>query len=88
MPVEKFHLTREKSYSYLDLFGRPTLVIYMSNVYDIHRVNFQITYTYNSSWLLFKPIILVGFFMFIFVVLIFYFRLDLTTSKREREKQE
>ncbi len=89
LPIEKYHLTREKSFSYLDLFGRPTLVITMQNVYDIHRLNFSINYTYNSSWLLFKPVLLIGFFLCLFICMIFYFRLDLSSkSKLEKDKTE
>lgn len=87
LPVEKYHLAREKSFSHLDLFGRPTLVITMQNVYDLHRVNFTVNYTYNSSWLLFKPALLIGFFMCLFVSLILYFRLDLS-SKAEADKEK
>jgi len=89
LPAEKYHLTREKSFSYLDLFGRPTLIITMNNVYDVHRFDFNVNYTYNSNWLLFKPILVIGFFLCIFVSLIFYFRLDLTsTSEAQKEKMD
>lgn len=89
LPLEKYHLAREKSFSYLDLFGRPTLVITMQNVYDFHRVNFSVNYTYNSSWLLFKPALLIGFFMCLFVTMILYFRLDLSSrAESEKEKKE
>lgn len=82
-------MTREKSFSYLDLFGRPTLVITMQNVFDLHRVNFTVNYTYNSSWLLFKPALLIGFFMCLFVTMILYFRLDLSSKvESEKEKKE
>jgi len=59
----------------------------MQNVYDIHRVNFTVNYTYNSSWLLFKPALLIGFFFCLFISMILYFRLDLS-SKTEKEKSE
>jgi oligosaccharyltransferase complex subunit alpha (ribophorin I) len=88
LPVEKYHLAREKSFSYLDFFGRPTLVITMNNVYDIHRFDFSVNYTYNSNWLLFKPILVIGFFFFIFICLIVYFRLDLSSSVGEKPKQK
>lgn len=91
LPAEKYHLAREKSFSYLDLFGRPTLIITMSNVYDIHSFDFYVNYTYNSSWLLFKPMLVVGFFLFIFLTLILYFRLELSNvsvSKLNKEKLE
>merc|ERR1711957_254164 len=89
LPVEKYHLAREKSFSYLDFFGRPTLIITLNNVYDIHRIDFIVNYSYNSSWLLFKPMLVVGFFLSMFLCLIFYFRLDLSsTSDKESHKEK
>ena len=85
MPIEsKYTVSNEKSYSYLDLFGRPTVVITMKNVYDIHKVNFQIYYKFNPIWLLIKPTILIGFIFAFFVLVISYFRLELSLKKKSK----
>jgi len=79
LPIEaKFQIIYEKSYSYLDLFGRPTVVINMKNCYDIHKVNLSVNYTYSKLTLFFKPLLVVLFFFALFVAIIGYFRTDLT----------
>ena len=87
--TSKYTLTDEKSFSYLDLFGRPTVLIEMDNVYDKHKSNFVISYKYSKFNLLFKPLLVVLFYFGIFLLLIVYFRANLTLrSKLDKEKDE
>jgi len=82
LPVDsKYTVTHEKYYSFLDLFGRPLVVINMKNAYDIHNIYFQITYTYSSFWLFVKPFIMISFFLSLFAFLIIYSRMDISLSR-------
>jgi Ribophorin I len=84
----KYTVTTTKYFSFLDFFGRPTVILNMKNAYDIHNVYFQIEYHYSSSWLLLKPVILIGFFLFIFALLIVYFRVDISLSDSPSNKEK
>ena len=87
LPIDKYTVSHEKYYSFLDFFGRPMVVINVKNAYDIHNVYFQINYDYSPVWLLVKPIILVSFFLMIFGSLILYFRIELSLSGSPKIKQ-
>jgi len=46
LPTEsKYQIAYDKYFSYLDLFGRPIVVITMSNSFDIHRIPFQVIFS-------------------------------------------
>jgi len=87
LPISsKFQITHEKSFSYLDLFGRPTVSITMNNVYDIHKVNFVVTYKFSKFNLYFKPLLVVCFFFAMFLLIIGYFRSDLSLKSKNKEE--
>ena len=89
LPVDgKYEITYEKEYGCLDLLGRKSVVITMSNVYDIHKVNFQIYYNYSSWALISKPVILCVYFFVIFAALIIYFRADVSLDREEEKKEK
>ena len=69
----------------LDLIGRNAVVIKLKNVYDIHKVNFQILYKYNESNLYKKPMIIICYFLAIFLSLIVYMRADLSLNKNKEK---
>eukprot|EP00340_Litonotus_pictus_P001748 CAMPEP_0170516410 /NCGR_PEP_ID=MMETSP0209-20121228/2625_1 /TAXON_ID=665100 ORGANISM="Litonotus pictus, Strain P1" /NCGR_SAMPLE_ID=MMETSP0209 /ASSEMBLY_ACC=CAM_ASM_000301 /LENGTH=425 /DNA_ID=CAMNT_0010801277 /DNA_START=227 /DNA_END=1501 /DNA_ORIENTATION=+ len=85
LPIEaSYKVTYEKSFSFLDLFGRTTVVITMNNLFDIHHIPVEIEYNFNSAWLLFKPFLLVGFFALVFMVLIVYNRIEISLNSEEK----
>ena len=89
LPIDgKYEITYEKEYGCLDLLGRKSVVITMSNVYDIHKVNFQIYYNYSSWALISKPVILCVYFLIIFAALIIYFRADVSLDREEEKKEK
>lgn len=67
LPFDVEEQSTEKIYSYLDTAGRTVLVLKKKNAVDFHRKPFQVIYTYSSSELLKKPLILSGY---AFVVLL------------------
>lgn len=86
LPIEKYTVSHEKYYSFLDLFGRPMVTINIKNAYDIHNVYFQIQYDYSPVWMLLKPFLVVFFFFSIFSALILYFRIELSLSGSVKTK--
>lgn len=84
----KYTVTNTNYYSFLDFFGRPTVILNLKNAYDIHNVYFQIEYHYSSTWLLVKPVILISFFLSIFALLIIYFRVDISLSDSPSKKEK
>jgi oligosaccharyltransferase complex subunit alpha (ribophorin I) len=84
----KFDVVKNKFYGCLDLFGRNSVIIHMRNVYDIHKVYFQIRYKYSNALLFVKPVILIVYFFFIFVALILYSRGNLSLKKDSKVKVE
>ena len=84
-----YEVVNNKFYGCLDLFGRNSVIIYMRNVYDIHKVFFQIQYRYNNVMLFVKPVILIIYFFCIFLALILYSRGNLSLKKHDmKEKSE
>ena len=84
-----YEVVNNKFYGCLDLFGRNSVIIYMRNVYDIHKVFFQIQYRYNNVMLFVKPVILIIYFFCIFLALILYSRGNLSLKKHDmKEKLE
>lgn len=89
LPVDgKYEISYEKEYGCLDLLGRKSVVIKMNNVYDIHKVHFQIYYNYSSWALASKPLILIVYFFVIFASLIVYFRANLSLDRKDDEKEK
>ena len=84
----EFNVVNNKFYGCLDLFGRNSVIINMKNVYDIHKVYFQIRYKYSNALLFIKPVILIVYFFFIFVALILYSRGNLSLKKDSKVKVE
>lgn len=90
LPLEKgeYEITYDKSYSTLDLIGRQNVVIKMKNVYDSHKVDFQIYYNYSKVTLIRKPLILILYFLIVFIALIISFRAKISLDKTEKVKEE
>ncbi len=84
----KFDVVKNKFYGCLDLFGRNSVIIHMRNVYDIHKVYFQIRYKYSNALLFVKPVILMVYFFLIFIALILYSRGNLSLKKDSKVKVE
>lgn len=81
--VVPFHVQQlfENSFSYLDVVGRPTVVLKKENVVPEHNVFFQVYYDFSQVFMLVEPLILaVAFFMF-FVACISYLHIDLSIRK-------
>lgn len=88
LPVEgKVEILNVKEYGCLDLFGRNAVIIKMKNIYDRHKVNFQVFYSFSNFSLAFKPIIVVFYFLLIFSSLIVYFRANLSLSPKVADEK-
>lgn len=77
-PVEQ-HL--ETSYSYLDVIGRPTVVIEKENVVPEHNIPFQVQYDFKPIFMLAEPLMLVSVFFLFFAAWIAYLHIDLSIRK-------
>ena len=89
LPIKgKYNIENKKVKGCLDLYGRNAIIIKLKNVYDIHKVNFQILYKYNDSNLYIKPIVVICYFFAIFLSLIVYMRADLSLNKNVKEKED
>ena len=84
----KYTIVKNKFFGCLDLFGRNSVIINMRNVYDIHKVYFQIRYKYSNALLFVKPVILMVYFFLIFIALILYSRGNLSLKKDSKVKVE
>ncbi|CAN0909235.1 Dolichyl-diphosphooligosaccharide--protein glycosyltransferase subunit 1B [Linum grandiflorum] len=78
-PVDQEHL--ETKYSYLDVVGRPVLVIEKKNVVPEHNVPFQAYYTFNPVFMLAEPLMLVSVVFFLFLSCVAYLHMDLSIRK-------
>ncbi|KAF5199020.1 Dolichyl-diphosphooligosaccharide--protein glycosyltransferase subunit [Thalictrum thalictroides] len=77
-PVEQ-HL--ETSYSYLDVVGRPVVVLEKKNVVPEHNIPFQVYYNFNPIFMLAEPLMLVSVFFLFFVACLAYLHVDLSIRK-------
>jgi len=69
--------------TYLDSknFGRPTVLISKSNLANIHNQEIEISYHFNSSFLLWEPILLIGSYAILFLSIIVCLRIDLSIEE-------
>eukprot|EP00245_Coleochaete_scutata_P001832 TRINITY_DN12284_c0_g1_i1.p1 TRINITY_DN12284_c0_g1~~TRINITY_DN12284_c0_g1_i1.p1 ORF type:complete len:617 (+),score=139.67 TRINITY_DN12284_c0_g1_i1:64-1914(+) len=72
---------REVKYTYLDVTGRPVVVLTKDNVVAEHNQYFQVSYKFGTLGMLREPLLLVGAFLGFFIAYIAYVRADFTISK-------
>lgn len=63
-------VTEEKTFSYLDPIGRPTLVFKKKNVMKFHNQEFTVDYTFKHISILIEPFILFGVYLAFFMILV------------------
>ncbi|CAL1374267.1 unnamed protein product [Linum trigynum] len=78
-PVEQ-HM--ETKYSYLDVVGRPVLVLEKKNVVPEHNTLFQVYYSFNPVFMLAEPLMLVSTVFFLFAACVAYLHIDVSIRKR------
>jgi oligosaccharyltransferase complex subunit alpha (ribophorin I) len=71
----------ETKYSYLDVIGRPVVVLEKKNVVPEHNVNFQVYYTFKPIFMVAEPLMLATAFFLLFVACIAYLNIDLSIRK-------
>ena len=87
LPIETpYHISYDKEYGCLDLFGRKSIIITLNNMYDVYNTNIFITYDYQWIMLFVKPIILVVYFLILFAIMIIYSRANISLSRKEEIK--
>lgn len=63
----------------LDFFGTPKLVLKKSNVFGLlHNENFKVTYRFDESYNMIKPLGLSLTFFAFYLMMIFYSRISLS----------
>ncbi|KAI3793451.1 hypothetical protein L1987_36070 [Smallanthus sonchifolius] len=71
----------ETSYSYLDIVGRPVVVLEKENVVPEHNVLFQVYYDFHPMSMLAEPLMLTSVFFFLFVAALAYIHMDISIRK-------
>jgi oligosaccharyltransferase complex subunit alpha (ribophorin I) len=66
--------------TYLDLAGRPMLVLKKSNVVRHHNIPFQVGYNYSTVLMIQEPLLVIMGFMAFFIAAMAYMRLELTIT--------
>jgi oligosaccharyltransferase complex subunit alpha (ribophorin I) len=82
LPFDVDGKSETKTYSYLDFWGRPTLIIRKKNVLDHHAQQFTASYTFESTNMLIEPFYLLAGLLALFAALIFVGRIDLAFEKK------
>lgn len=71
----------ETSYSYLDIVGRPVVVLEKENVVPEHNSLFQVYYDFHPMFMLAEPLMLTSVFFFLFVAAVAYLHMDISIRK-------
>ncbi|KAD7480013.1 hypothetical protein E3N88_03149 [Mikania micrantha] len=71
----------ETSYSYLDIVGRPVVVLEKENVVPEHNSLFQVYYDFHPMFMLAEPLMLTSVFFFLFVAALAYIHMDISIRK-------
>ena len=84
LPIDaQYHISYDKEYGCLDLFGRKSVIINLNNMYDVYNTNIFITYDYKWTMLFVKPFILIVYFLILFTITIIYSRANVSLSRKE-----
>ena len=84
LPIDtQYHISYDKEYGCLDLFGRKSVIINLNNMYDVYNTNIFITYDYKWTMLFVKPLILIVYFLILFTITIIYSRANVSLSRQE-----
>ncbi|GER48941.1 glycosyltransferase subunit [Striga asiatica] len=71
----------ETKHSYLDVIGRPVVVLKKNNVVPEHNVPFQVHYKFNPIFMLAEPLMLTSAFFLFFITCVAYLHIDLSLRK-------
>ena len=74
--------------SYIDIVGRPVLVLVKKNAVDFHRKPFQVLYKFEKSSLLMEPVYLSGLVLGVLLLQICYLRVSLRVEEESKVKTE
>lgn len=78
----KAEVTFDKTFSYLDFFGRPTVVVKMKNhIPDAVEGNLKITYKFSKVYLLIEPLYIGAGIFGMFLISIVIGRMNLDFKK-------
>jgi len=73
--------TNDLHFTYLDVQGRPVVVLNKKNVVSEHNEFFQVTYHFSRLSMLQEPLLLIGAYFLFFVFAMLYVRFDLSITK-------
>jgi len=72
-------VSKENKFTYLDVIGRPILVLQKDNMVNEHSQVFQFKYKFNNIYMLIEPsLLIVGFFV-VFITMVVIRRIDFKT---------
>ena len=87
LPIDIYYTVEyDKEYGCLDLFGRKSIIIKLSNMYDVYNTNILITYDYKWTMLFVKPLILIFYFIILFAIMIISSRTNISLARKEEIK--
>nr|XP_043631605.1 dolichyl-diphosphooligosaccharide--protein glycosyltransferase subunit 1B [Erigeron canadensis] len=71
----------ETKYTYLDIVGRPVVVLEKENIVPEHNSLFQVYYDFHPMFMLAEPMMLISVFFFLFVAALAYIHMDISIRK-------
>jgi len=78
----------EKHYTYLDVVGRPVVVLTKQNVVENHIQDFQLKYKFSKVMIFQEPFIVVGAFYLLFTIIIIIVRIDFSIAPKSESKKD
>uniref|UniRef100_A0A1A9WEW0 Dolichyl-diphosphooligosaccharide--protein glycosyltransferase subunit 1 n=1 Tax=Glossina brevipalpis TaxID=37001 RepID=A0A1A9WEW0_9MUSC len=81
--IPPYRIKREAdtlSYTYLDTFGRPTIVFSKTNMVENHMSDFELKYKFPKIFLLQEPLLIITFVFIIFLFTVIFKRLDFSIA--------
>ncbi|KAI1732893.1 ribophorin I domain-containing protein [Ditylenchus destructor] len=82
-PYSVKRLPDEIHKTYLDIEGRPVIVLEKTNLVDNHIQPFTLYYEWERSYIICEPLIAISAFFVLFLAFIIFFRLDFSISNKE-----
>ncbi|KAI1726427.1 ribophorin I domain-containing protein [Ditylenchus destructor] len=82
-PYSVKRLPDEIHKTYLDIEGRPVIVLEKTNLVDNHIQPFTLYYEWERSYIAYEPFIAIVAFFVLFLAFIIFFRLDFSISNKD-----
>ncbi|KAJ4445366.1 hypothetical protein ANN_07171 [Periplaneta americana] len=79
-PYPMTRLPDTKYYSYLDIVGRPVIIVAKGNMVVYHIQDFELHYVFPYSMMVIEPLLIIAVLFFVLVLVIIIIRLDFSIA--------